>query len=139
MLSVRSIKQFFAVPDDPELVMAQATALSHHMPLMYGMVLINTLMLALTHLHTAPAALSVYVPALLWIAGLTRIVVWWRGRDGARNIEQARRQITQMLRIMPFLSLAFSFWTISLLPYGTPYQQGQVVFFCGITTLGCMF
>ena len=46
MSAVKRIVQFFAVPNDPELVQAQALAFSRQVPLMYGIVLINALGLA---------------------------------------------------------------------------------------------
>ncbi|MCZ4344910.1 EAL domain-containing protein [Devosia neptuniae] len=139
MWTVKSIKRLFSVPDDPELVLAQAQALSRQVPLMYAMVLVNTVILASTHVGVAPDLLAIYVPAILTLASLARIASWWRDRGNWQDLEKARRSIGMMMRVMPVLSVGFAVWTIGLLPYGDGYQQSQVVFFCGITTIGCMF
>jgi diguanylate cyclase (GGDEF)-like protein len=139
MAVLDSIKRIFAVPEDPELLRAQARALSRQVPLMYAMVLVNTVMLTFTHVGIAPALLTIYIPATLTLICVWRIASWWRGRHKLQDAEHARRSIIRMMRVMPVLSIAFCAWTIALLPYGDAYQQSQVVFFCGITTIGCMF
>lgn len=139
MLALDSIKRLFAIPEDPELVMAQARALSRQVPLMYAMLLVNTVMLASTHIGIAPDLLTIYLPIVLVLASVVRIVSWWRSRARVSDVAQARRSIGRMMRVMPLLAIGFSIWTIGLLPYGGAYLQSQVVFFCGITTIGCMF
>jgi len=137
--ALASIKRLFAVPEDPELVLAQARALSRQVPLMYAMLMVNTLILAATHVGIAPTFLTIYVPAALTLVSIWRVATWWSGRGASQNVDQARGMIVRMMRVMPFLAVAFSAWTIALLPYGDAYEQSQVVFFCGITTIGCMF
>tara|TARA_R110002020_G_scaffold219210_6_gene427071 strand:- start:149 stop:2128 length:1980 start_codon:yes stop_codon:yes gene_type:complete len=139
MSAVEYVKRIFAVPEDPELVLAQARALCRQVPLMYAMVMANTLMLASTHFGVAPPLLAIYVPATLCVACTWRIASWWQGRTNLKNVEFARSSLRRMMRVMPILSVAFCAWTIAMLPYGDAYQQSQVVFFCGITTMGCMF
>ena len=65
MSAIKSVLRFFAIPDDPELVLAQARALSRQIPLLYAMLLANSFILAATHLGTAPALLTAYIPAVL--------------------------------------------------------------------------
>ncbi|WP_193336483.1 putative bifunctional diguanylate cyclase/phosphodiesterase [Devosia beringensis] len=139
MSALESIRRLFAVPDDPDLVLAQARALSRQVPLMYVTVVVNTLILGATHIGTAPDALTLYVPAILTVSSVLRILHWWQARGALQDLARARQSLRQMMRVMPVLSLGFTLWTIGLLPYGDPYQQSQVVFFCGITTIACMF
>ena len=139
MWAIEAIKRLFTVPDNPELVLAQARALSRQVPLMYAMLLVNTLVLSATHVGTAPAIFTIYTPAILCIASVLRIIAWWRSHDALQDVAKARRSLSRMMQVMPFLAIAFSIWAIALLPYGDPYQRSQVVFFSGITTIGCMF
>ncbi|MGV8855303.1 MAG: putative bifunctional diguanylate cyclase/phosphodiesterase [Devosia sp.] len=133
------MKRMLAVPEDTELVLAQAQALTRQVPLMYAMVLVNTLILTCTHIGTAPELLTVYIPAALSAVSLARIASWWLGRHALVDVEYARRSVRRMMLIMPFVSVGFIAWTIALLPYGGPFQQSHVVFFSSITTIGCMF
>jgi len=139
MWSLESIKRQFSVPDDPELVLAQARALSTQVPLMYAMVVVNTVILAVSHAGAGPDLLTLYAPAMLSVLCVARIVSWLRGRQKLNDIDVARRSLRRMMRVMPLLSVGFSVWTVALLPYGNAYQQSQVVFFAGVTTIGCMF
>ena len=139
MSAVDIVKRFYAIPNEPELVLAQARVLSWQVPLMYVTVVANTVILASTHIGTAPPLLSLYLPALLSAASLFRLTTWLASRHKLVEFDFARRRVTQMMQVLPVLALGFAVWTISLLPYGDAYQQSQVSFFCGITTIACMF
>jgi diguanylate cyclase (GGDEF)-like protein len=139
MSAVKSVLRFFAVPDDPELVLAQARALSRQIPLLYAMLLANTFILAATHLHTAPAALTAYVPALLTVISVGRLIFWWRNRNEELSLEKARRSLTGLLPVAAVLATGFTAWSFGLFQYGDAYQRSHVAFYMGITSIGCMF
>lgn len=139
MRAIEAIKRTFVVPQDPDLVSAQVRALTRQVPLMYAMLIVSMVTLTITHLGTAPDVLVIYLPACLILVSAIRILLWWRSRAKVRTAEQQVQTIKTMMRVMPFQSIGFSIWTVSLLPYGDAYQQSQVVFFCGITTIACMF
>jgi diguanylate cyclase (GGDEF)-like protein len=139
MSALKSLIGFFAVPDDPELVKAQARALSRQVPLMYGMLLVNSLTLAATHAGSAPRELIVYVPAVLTLLSISRLIFWWHNRHKAASLEEARRMLGGMLWVAAALGIGFASWAIALFPFGNAYQQSHVAFYMGITTIGCMF
>jgi diguanylate cyclase (GGDEF)-like protein len=139
MSAVRSVLRFFAIPDDPELVLAQARALSRQIPLLYAMLLANSFILAATHLGSAPAFLTAYVPALLAFISIARLIFWWRSRDVIRSVDKARRSLKSLLVVAALLSVGFTAWSIALFRYGNAYQQSHVAFYMGITSIGCMF
>jgi diguanylate cyclase (GGDEF)-like protein len=134
-----SIVRRLAVPDDPDLVQAQARALSRQVPLMYSMLLANTLILAATYLHSAPALLTAYIPSALVIVCLVRIVHWWRQRGTLQDPASARKVLQRMIWVAIFLGIGFASWSMALFPYGDTYQRSHVAFYMGITTIGCMF
>jgi predicted signal transduction protein with EAL and GGDEF domain len=90
MSAVKRLVQFFAIPESPELVQAQARAFSRQVPLMYGILLVNSLVLAATH-TAAPDLLRLYVPGLLTLACIIRVGMWWRSRDAGISDAQARQ------------------------------------------------
>lgn len=139
MSALKSLMRFFAVPDDPELVKAQARALSRQVPLMYGMLLANSLTLAATHAGSAPRELIVYVPAVLVLLSLSRLIFWWRNQHKVASLDEARRMLGGMLWVAAALGIGFASWAIALFPFGNAYQQSHVAFYMGITTIGCMF
>jgi predicted signal transduction protein with EAL and GGDEF domain len=58
--------------DNTRLMEAQYIALSRQLPMMYVILLINTLALAATHYGIAPLWLTVYIPLLLTLVGTVR-------------------------------------------------------------------
>jgi diguanylate cyclase (GGDEF)-like protein len=138
MSAIKRLVQFFAVPDDPDLVQAQAQAFSRQVPLMYGMLLVNSLVLAVTH-PEAPDLLRLYIPGALAAICVARIVLWWRSRDGGVSYPKARRLLRSTVPAAAILGIGFSVWALSLYPYGGPYAQSHIAFYMGITSIGCVF
>jgi predicted signal transduction protein with EAL and GGDEF domain len=139
MSLLNKVVRFFAVPDDPELVRAQARALSRQVPLLYAMLLANTLILAGTHLDVAPPLLSAYIPSALSLLGIARLLYWWRGRHRVMDAISARRMLTSMIWVAAGLAIGFTAWSMALFPYGDAYRQSHVAFYMAITAIGCMF
>ncbi|ODT81692.1 MAG: hypothetical protein ABS76_11090 [Pelagibacterium sp. SCN 64-44] len=136
----RHIRDIFTdPPDTPALTLAQWRALSRQVPLLYAMLVSNTLIIAFTHLDAAPPVLTVYIPAILTLLCLVRTTLWWRGRDAQVSPEKARRGLVAMIWMAAALSIGFTAWSLSLFPYGDAYLRSQVAFYMGITTIGCMF
>lgn len=128
-----------AVPTDPELLKAQYSAFSKQVPLLYGMLLVNTWALAATHFQAVPRYLALYFPLLLTAICLARLVCWLRSSGKNVSIDKARRRLVQTNRLAVILAAAFSWWAISLFPYGDVAMQGHTAFYMGLTTIGCIF
>ena len=78
MVSVARIKGAFTVDGtDPELVRSQMEAFGRQIPLLYFMLVVNTMAVAVTHLACAPAWLVIDIPATLCAVCLIRCVRWW--------------------------------------------------------------
>lgn len=119
--------------------MAQVRAFSRQVPMMYALVLFNTLALAATHLGSAPAGLTVVFPAALTVVGLARLSIWWRARRVEPDLDGARRLLRQTLVFAGLLGCAFTGWAFSLFPYGDAFAKAHVVFYMAITAIGCVF
>ena len=130
--------QFFRVPDDAELVQSQARAFTRQIPLMYGILLINTVALAYTH-NTAPPLLSLYVPSALGLLCIVRVATWARRRGRSISEHQARKLLKTLFWVAGLLGASFSSWALSLLPYGNAYQQSHVALYMSITSIWCVF
>ncbi|HEV7344763.1 MAG TPA: EAL domain-containing protein [Devosia sp.] len=130
--------QFFAVPDDPELVRAQTQAFSRQVPLLYSMLLVNTVVLAASY-PEAPDVLRLYIPIILGVACAIRITMWWRSRGDHVPEAKARRMLGSTVWISAVLGIGFSAWALSLYPYGGAYQQSHIAFYMAITSIGCVF
>lgn len=126
-------------PDAPELTLAQWRALSRQIPLLYAMLISNTLIVSWTHLDVAPVALVVYIPSILTVMCAVRMLLWWRARNAHVSVAKARKGLLAMIWLGAILAIGFTSWSLSLFAYGDAYQKSQIAFYMGITTIGCMF
>lgn len=130
---------FRPVPSTPELMKAQVRAFSRQVPMMYALVLVNTIVLSATHIDNTPPLLTLGFPSLLAVVSLIRLVTWWRARKTAIDQAGAKRMLRQTLVFAGLLGLGFTFWAFNLFPYGDAYAKAHVVFYMAITAIGCVF
>jgi diguanylate cyclase (GGDEF)-like protein len=137
---VSSIRSLFSVPtDNPELARSQLAAFSKQIPLLYFILLANSIAVAATHFDTAPVYLTVHVPALLSIVCLFRLIAWHRTRRAEIDGTEAVRRLRTTTRLVAILGVSFTLWALSLYRYGDAYAQGHVAFYMAITVIGCIF
>lgn len=132
-------RSIFDAQGTAELSLAQWHTLRRQVPLMYAMLLVNTVTLAGTHFSAAPPLLTLLVPAILSALCMLRILRWRKGRGSEVTLARARREIRAMTVLGPVIAIAFSSWGLSLYPHGDVYQQTHVAFYMAVTTIGCMF
>jgi diguanylate cyclase (GGDEF)-like protein len=136
-LEVRGI---FRTPrDNPELIQAKLAAFSKQVPLLYALLVSNTFALAITHMASAPVALTVYIPATLDLICVARMIVWLRTRNQQWTLEQAIGKLRHAIAFAAILGVGFTSWSLSLFPYGDAYTKGHVAFFMAVTVIGCVF
>lgn len=133
------LRSFLSVPEDnPDLAIAQISTFSRQIPIMYCMVIVNTLGLAYSHQDLAPAWLSAYTPAVLVLIAAYRTYSYWHLGKQETSVAQACSQLRQTIVLAGVLGAIFSAWALSLFTYGNAYTQGHVAFFSSVTCLGIM-
>jgi predicted signal transduction protein with EAL and GGDEF domain len=136
----RAFRWFAEIGDDPALAVSQATNLQRQVPLLYGLLLINSFAVAITHRNQAPSVLTVSVPAALFIITFIRMVHWLRqARKGVPTPQQARRQLRAITAVSGPVALAYVGWSLALAPYGGPFEQAHVGLYISTTVIGCIF
>ena len=136
----RPFRWFAEIGDDPALAVSQAVNLQRQVPLLYGLLLINSLAVAITHRHQAPAVLTVSVPAVLFAITFIRMIHWLRqASKGVPTAEQARRQLRAITAVSGPVALAYVGWSLALAPYGGPFEQAHVGLYISTTVIGCIF
>ncbi|MBB3455644.1 diguanylate cyclase (GGDEF)-like protein [Rhizobium sp. BK313] len=124
--------------ENPTFLVAQYKALSSQIPVLYILLVINALAVAITHIHTAPMWLALYVPVGLSVLCVFRIV-WWQihGQDCISG-DRAYRVMRRTIVLAGVLTFAFGAWAVALYQYGNAYQQGQVAYFLVVTGISCV-
>lgn len=125
-------------PKDRELALAQARSFIRQAPVLYAILVTNSILLALTQ-SAAPAMLRYGVPCLLIVGCLVRLGMWWSKRHRDLTGEQAMALLTSTTYVAISLSVGFSAWALALYPYGDAFQQAHVVFYMAVTSICCMF
>ncbi|WP_114811254.1 putative bifunctional diguanylate cyclase/phosphodiesterase [Paraburkholderia kururiensis] len=138
--AVERCARLFAVPaENPELIRSQSAALSTQIPLLYFILVTNSVALALTHLHSAPAWMTVWTPGALCGFCIVRLVWWRRIRHIEVDTATHLRRLRLTLRLVPVLGVLFTAWGFNLYRYGDAYAQAHVAFYMAITVIGCIF
>ncbi len=125
--------------DNPRLLEAQYRAFSKQLPLMYFMLLASTWAVALTSMNVAPQWLTLYVPAVLTLGCMVRIVLWIRGGRKTPSYEHALAALNGTNRLAIPLAMAYAGWALAIFPYGDAYMRSHVAFYMAITVIGCIF
>ena len=111
---------------------AYALSVSHRAPLLYLVVIFNTLLVAGCFLGTAPLALVVLAPIMVLIAA-KRAFHWLPDRVAQRPVEQLRSDLQGMQRLGGWAALVFVAWSLGLYPYGDPGQRELLHFVIAVT------
>ena len=139
MNSVRKLQGFFQLSaDNPELARAQFRVLARQVPLLFFILLTNTLSVAYTHFATAPRNLILYGSAPLSLVCAVEMLHWMWIKDRKLSDDQIVRRLKLTPILTGIITVAFVASGISLFPYGDAYDQGQIVFFLAITSTGCV-
>ncbi len=125
--------------DRPELLQAQVLGLTRQIPMMYLLLVSNSLALAYTNYDQAPFFLTVVFPVVLTIICAVRSVNWIRAR-AVLDDPDATVRVLRHIRVMSLvISVLFVGWTISLYFYGDAIHQVHIAYFAAITAVGCIF
>jgi diguanylate cyclase (GGDEF)-like protein len=124
---------------NPALVQSQFAAFARQLPVLYGILIVNSFALAATHIAVAPPVLTLALPAVLFVVCGMRMRFWWRHRGVSPSAEDACRLLRATLPLVVVLGCCFTAWALSLYPYGTAYARFHVAFYMAITVISCIF
>ena len=123
-----------AVPrDNPELVKAQFQVFSRHVPMMYGVVLVNAWALAVVAWGSSPRWLTLHVPAVFSAICLIRLLSWWKSRNQCPPAELARGALIRTNMLAAVMALSITAWALTLSRYSSQEIDSIIAFFLGIT------
>ncbi|MEM5339338.1 putative bifunctional diguanylate cyclase/phosphodiesterase [Paraburkholderia azotifigens] len=120
---------------------SQFDAFSRQLPLLYVILVINSIAVAVTHAGVAPAWLAIWLPAAMCSACAVRLVVWVRRRQHLASLtdEEVAARLKTTVWLIALLGVIFTGWGLLLFPYGDPYARAHVAFYMSITVIGCIF
>ena len=111
---------------------AYALSVSHRAPLLYLVVVFNTLLVASCFYGTAPRLLVLMGPVLSLVA-VQRAWHWMPDKVAGRPVERLRSDLDGMQRLGGWAALLFVAWSLGLYPYGDPGQRELLHFVIAVT------
>ena len=139
-LRLAAVARLLRVPaGNPELTRAQFAAFSKQVPLLYFIVIVNSVAVAWTFVPLAPGWLTMAVPTLLCTVAGFRMVWWLRQRHRVPTDAEVLRNMRLTNWIAGPFGALFAWWSFALFPYGDPFAKGQVAFYMAVTVIGCIF
>lgn len=131
---LNSIRRFIGIQTaDVEFNRARFTAMSRMMPLMYGIIFINMLLMAVSHFKAAPVWATVYVPVAFSAIILYRNFKHMRTNIDDLSDDEVAKRLRETVRLSTPLGLLFTAWSTVFYGYGDQLQQAQAMFFTGVT------
>jgi diguanylate cyclase (GGDEF)-like protein len=136
----KTFTELFSLPtEDLELIRAQFRAFSKQIPLLYFILVINTLALIFTFAKFGHAWISVYLPLGLCVFSVVRGIMWWRIGETEVSDADAIRHMKRTNWLAFTLAVGFTAWGLILFSYGDAYAKAQVVFFLALTMISSTF
>jgi diguanylate cyclase (GGDEF)-like protein len=139
-VSIKILKYLVQLADggtrSPQVVFAQFNELLTKVPLLYAILLANSLSLAYTHYGVAPDYLTLYVSAFLSVACITRGIRWYRYKYRTFSLAEAKHQIRMTVFFANLMGVGFSLWSYTLFGYGDFALQSHVAYYMSITVIG---
>lgn len=125
--------------DARPLPLAQYEQLRQQIPWLYGLLIANSVSLAITHHHSAPLVLTRWLPAILIASAFLRLVMWLRAPHASALSEpQAERRIAHTQALAFVMATAFIGWTIALDWYSNGIGRDHVAVAVAVTMLSCL-
>jgi diguanylate cyclase (GGDEF)-like protein len=132
--------RLFRVPaDNPDLTRAQFNAFSKQVPLLYFILMSNTIAVAYTYVNVAPDWLTMIVPSVLTMLAALRTFWWLRQRHLVRSDTYVLRNLRATNWMTLPIGAGFTAWSFALYPYGDAFAKSQVAFYMAVTVIGCIF
>lgn len=125
--------------EEPFVLRSQLESLAKQLPYLYATLCFNATLLSITHASIAPFAMIVTVPVLLIPLCIMRVFAWRKIKVADQDDDSVRKRLQRSVLLVGVLGLSFTAWSHALFGYGDDMHHAHVVFFMGITVVGCVF
>lgn len=124
---------------DTSLVRAQVAAYTKQVPLLYGLLCLNTLSVAYTHHGVVPAPLTVLVPACLVVLCVVRFSAWVRLHGMPVSDDVAAAKLRKSVFFGATVGATFLCWSLALHIFGNAATRAHLNLAVAVTGFGCLF
>jgi diguanylate cyclase (GGDEF)-like protein len=118
---------------------AQFASLTRQIPILYGVLAVNTAVMSYSVHDLASVGLTVYAPVAFFTLIAIRMIVWLGRRRGEVAPELVAIQLRTTTIIATIVSLCLGYWTASLLSYPAVSATPFVPLFSAMGSVACAY
>ncbi|ODS59773.1 MAG: diguanylate cyclase [Erythrobacter sp. SCN 68-10] len=140
-LSMRHVLQVFKLDtSDPELMRAQFRSFCGHIPLLYGILIANTVAISITAFNGQMVVKTLLAPIAICAIALSR-ALWWLRQTDSRLLfdEQIARYIKRTCALALVMTLTFNAWVIWVYQDADAYARSNLTFFLALSQVSTVF
>lgn len=138
---MRGFFQLFELDtSDPELTRAQFRTFQGHIPLLYGILVCNTVAITVTAFDGEQLAKTLLSPIAISAIAIIR-AIWWLRQGDAEQFDDAgiALHLRRTCRLAVVLTLVFSAWVIWVFQDASPYARSNLTFFLALSQVSTVF
>ncbi|SHK38212.1 PAS domain S-box-containing protein/diguanylate cyclase (GGDEF) domain-containing protein [Bradyrhizobium lablabi] len=144
--ALKAVRRWFYLgnaktPVGSALLLEQFRILTTQVPVLYGVLIIDSISLAYVLSPSLPIWFRFGVPGILLLASVSRMTYWMRLRAVVPTAEQALNHLFRTRILASTMNAGFSLWTLALLEYVDPDMRAPVallVFVGSVASAYCL-
>ncbi|AUX69566.1 GGDEF-domain containing protein [Porphyrobacter sp. HT-58-2] len=138
------MRAFFQLFDldtsDPELMRAQFRSFQGHIPLLYGILVCNTVAITVTSFNAALLIETLVAPIVISTIAIVR-AIWWLRQGDAQNLSdlEISRHLKRTCQLAVIMTLTFNAWVIWVYQDAGAYARSNLTFFLALSQVSTVF
>lgn len=125
---------------DPELNRAQFRSFQGHIPLLYGILVCNTVAITVTSFNAELLVKTFFAP--IAISGIAIIrAIWWMRQGDARKLNDAEisNHLRRTCQLAVLMTLVFNAWVIWVYQDADAFARSNLTFFLALSQVSSVF
>ncbi|NCP22510.1 MAG: EAL domain-containing protein [Erythrobacter sp.] len=138
---MRAIFQLFDLDNsDPELSREQFRSFQGHIPLLYGILLCNTVAITVTAFDRQHFARTLFSPLAICVFVIVR-AIWWLRQGSAKQFDDAQiaRHLGRTCAVPVVMTLIFNLWVVWVFQDAGAYARSNLTFFLALSQVSTVF
>ncbi|RNJ62839.1 MAG: EAL domain-containing protein [Porphyrobacter sp. IPPAS B-1204] len=125
---------------DPELIRAQFSSFQGHIPLLYGILVCNTVAITVTSFNSEQLVKTLFAP--IAISGIAIIrAIWWLRQGDARKLSDTEiaKHLKRTCQLAVLMTLVFNAWVIWVYQDANAFARSNLTFFLALSQVSSVF
>lgn len=138
---MRTLVQLFDLDrSDPELLRAQFRSFQGHIPLLYGILVCNTIAITVTSFDPQHLAKTLFSPIAISAIVILR-AIWWLRQGDAQKLSDAEisKHLKRTCQLAVIMTLTFNAWVIWVYQDAGAYARSNLTFFLALSQVSTVF